>query len=257
MKMKPDPIKFIVLAFLASIFEMPGYAGELRKPIGQKEGIKLHAKFVVPFDAQNPKIICELENTTVTPVAYQLRGAEEGPAFEIHLYDLDGDEVPKSEIWTKGYESGDSMHVRFGVLPVGMKVVTQEIKLFEVYGDQLKQGVRLEILWNVNEHRTGPGPFGGVFGIGSGVNGSVIVPWAETGQETDPASSAVENVMQHQTSENLAEPSGNLARSNGEKEVSTHRSFGSSFWIFSVAAGFAIAILLVSFIYLKRRASLQ
>lgn len=181
-------LKIIWLVFLVFVLGMAGHAGEERYLVGQKDGIKLYLRFTEPFDLENPKIVCELKNTTDNPIVYQFRGTAEGPAFEIHLYDSDGEGITKREIWAKKYETGYSMHVRFGVVPNGGGSVAQEINLREVYGDGLNQGVRLEMLWNVGDTRTGPGPFGGVFGIGSGVKGVVSIPWGNNDMKTDPAS---------------------------------------------------------------------
>ena len=152
---------------------------------GQKDGINLYIRFAEPLSLENPKLICEFENTTETPVSFQYQGAAEGPGLNLHLFDKDGKEIEKTPEWIHLYETGDSMHTRYGVIPPGKIVGHYEIDLQTAYGKNWKSGTRLTVLWNERERRTGNGPYGGQFGIGSGLR-AVLDITPITGGDTTP-----------------------------------------------------------------------
>jgi hypothetical protein len=143
------------------------------KPAGQKDGINLFIRFADPLDLHDPTIICELENTTDTPVPFRLQGSKEGYGFGLHLIGEDGKEIEKTAKWLDFFETGDSIHTRYGALRPGILFGPIEMKLEEAYGPNWVLGARLDIEWNSREPRREPGPFGGRFGIGSGVRGSL------------------------------------------------------------------------------------
>lgn len=214
------------------------YADEINEPIGEKDGIKLYANFKEPYEKDDPRLICALENTTDTPVVFQFRGSSEAPAFEIHLYDSRGLEIEKNAVWRLKYETGDSMHVRYGSIPNGQKLTFLEINLLDAYGDKWSAGVRLEILWNVGDHRTGQGPMGGVFGIGSGVRGVINIPPPGGDSNAEIKSVDNKNEGEHKISENP-----DKLKSLQRKEIK--KTIGIPF----VTAALVIAILLILLIW--------
>jgi hypothetical protein len=143
------------------------------KPVAQKDGINLYIRFAEPLNRKNPVVVCELENTTDKPVPFQLQGAAEGCGLCLHLIGEDGTEIRKTDEWLRLYETGDSLHTRYGALRPGILYGPNEMKLQDAYGPKWASGVRLDIEWNSREPRKGPGPFGGQFGTGSGISGSL------------------------------------------------------------------------------------
>jgi hypothetical protein len=242
---------FFVLAFLLGII---GQKSDAREMVGQKDGVKLYVSFTESFGADKPIIICEIENSTDTSVVYQLRGSAEGPAFEIHLYDINGVEVSKKGLWKEKYETGDSMHIRFGVITNGGGALEQEINLREVYGDGLNQGVRLEVLWNAGDIRTGPGPFGGVFGAGSGVNGVVDIPWTGNDVNNDPGSFDSLSLQNPEINKGEREIGpGNIRNSDVENEdLLTQRHLQERSWLVLMVIILTVVVGIAAWLLRKR-----
>lgn len=221
------------------------------EPAGQKDGINFFIRFAEPLDHENPKILCTLENTTDRPVPFQLQGAAEGSGFDLHLIDKDGNEIEKTAEWIRLYETGDSMHIRYGALRPGIPYGPIEIELKKAYGPKWVSGTRLDIEWNSREPRRGPGPFGGQFGVGSGVSGSLdLTPL--TGKNPLPQS-------EHQESETAGNPpGGNPIPDNNPigRQGSAHTENGIAsngiLWVWLIGA---TIILLGGAFWLKKKSS--
>lgn len=265
--------RFAVISFTAILFPFLSLAGRLQgstTPAGHKDGINLYIRFSNPLNPKNPIIICELENTLDTPVSFQLQGAAEGLGLELHLIDESGKEIEKTNEWKRLYETGDSMHTRYGVISPNRNRGPVEIELEKAYGRKWTNGARLDIEWNSKELRTGPGPGGGQFGIGSGLMGSLdITPL--TGKKFTPRSESqkpesMKNPLEDKFSSHNDKSEPVLGISEGNTNtISTNSTFpanrpdseikiGSKVWILVVIV-FLVAVGLSLSTWIARRRS--
>lgn len=169
------PQFWIVALISLAVFGEPCLAGELAEPVGEKDGLKLFLRLADAKDVDNPEIICEIDNTTDKNVPFDLRGSRDKPPVTLRFLDSDGREIVKTEEWERKWVNGFQRHFIFGMIPKGEDLYRLTIDLQEAYGDDWKRGERLEFVWNEDGNKTGPGPFGGDFGVGDGLKGFIDI----------------------------------------------------------------------------------
>ncbi len=125
--------------------------------VGEKDGIRIYVRLTEPLDANNSKIVCEIENATATNVVFQLSGSDYKPPLVLRSFDSDGREIEKTEDWISEWEAGFQMHEWYGMIPTGEIASRYTIDLRDAFGEKWHQGVRIDVVWNADGHRSGPG----------------------------------------------------------------------------------------------------
>lgn len=151
------------------------YSEEVAELAIEKDGLHLSLRFAEPLDFNNSELICEIVNTTDENVIFELRGSFDRPPLVLHLFDSDGREIEKTAEWMRVNENGFQAHTREGIISKGDRPYRFKIDLEKAFGNQWKEGNRLDVIWNADEVRSGRGPSNAVFGLGRGMKGSLNI----------------------------------------------------------------------------------